>query len=831
MTGYSPVIFIFAKYFKTMLVAFFKKNFAHILVVLSFLLITVTYFSPMFFEKKGLPQGDVMQGVGGSHELVEFEKENKEQSLWTNSLFSGMPSIMVHTVYSGNLVRYAYHYVSAFLPRCADLIFLSLVCFYILMLAYDVRPVLAGAGAFAYAFSTYTIVSIEAGHNAKVSAMSFMPLIIAGLVWGYRKNLKIGCVLFALGLGLNLVTNHVQITFYTFLIALFFIGNELINAFRTKAYKSFVLHSAAFGIAGLVAVGTHAAYLLSVTEYGQYSIRGKSELKPTSLETSSEGLDKDYAFDWSYAPAETMTLLIPRFYGGSSNENVGVKSSTYETLTQKGVPAASAKDFAKSLPTYWGDLPFTSGPLYIGSIIVFLFILGLLMADTKDKYWLLAASIFSLFLTWGKHFESFNYFLFDYLPLFNKFRAVMMAIVITQVCLPLLAMLALEKLLKADKKDELKKKVGIAFGITGGLCLLIFVLAGTLFDFSSANDPKLLENFKSMTGDAAFAQQIVDSIVDDREGMMQSDAFRSFLFIGLVAGLIYLYLIGKIKETVVIAGSAALVFLDLWTLDKNYLNSASFVRKPNESYFSPSLADQAIKQDTALSYRVFNVSGNPFTENKTSYFHKSIGGNNPAKLRRYQDLIERHLSKNNEKVLNMLNAKYAIISPEQPPQLIPGALGNAWFVQEVKKVNSPDEEISALEKFEPAATAVVDISKFKVSADKFDNAGSSITLKKSEPNYLTYEANATAKGLVVFSEIYYPKGWTITVDGKPAELIRANYVLRALEIPAGKHTVEMKFDLPSYHTGNQISLICSLLLFGGIIGIVVLEVVNKKKSV
>lgn len=810
--------------------SFLKKNLPHILAVVALLLVTIVYFSPMVLEKKELITGDVMQGVGGAQELGNFEKRTGEQSLWTNGLFSGMPSIMVHTNYPSNLIQKAYFYITFGLPRGADMVFLSLIGFYILLSVYGVRPILAAAGSFAYAFSTYSIVSIEAGHYSKVTAMAYMPVILAGIVYAYRKNILAGCALMALGLALNLTTRHVQITFYTFIAVAFFGASELFFSFQQKSLKKFILTSIALGFAAIIAVGTNAGYLISVNEYSQYSIRGKAELKPQDPAVASEGLDKDYAFDWSYAPVETMTLLIPRFYGGSSNENLGKSSETYKTLTDKGVPANSAKEFTQSLPTYWGDLPFTSGPLYVGAIIIFLFVLGMLVAEDKLKYWLLAATVISLFLTWGKNFETFNYFLFDHLPLFNKFRAVMMAIVIAQLCMPILAMLALERVLQSDEKNEmLKKKIYYAFGITGGLCLVIALSAG-MFDFNAAGDVKMLENFKNMTGDAGFAQQIMDSIISDREGLMRSDAFRSFILITLVAGAIFLYISGKLKQQIVVIVAASLIFLDLWLLDKNYLNNANFQRKGGNTFFSPSPADEYILKDTAKSYRVFNLSGNPFTENRTSYFHKSIGGNNPAKLRRYQDLIERHLSKNNEKVLNMLNAKYAIISPEQPPQLIPGALGNAWFVQEIKKVNSPDEEIAALDKFEPAYTAVVDVNKFKVGKEKFDTSAASIELKEYKPNYLKYTSNSTSEKLAVFSEIYYPLGWTATIDGKVADLIRVNYVLRAMYIPAGTHTIEMKFDLPSYHTGERISLICSFLLIGGLIGVVLLEVVKKKKT-
>jgi hypothetical protein len=810
--------------------SFFKNNLSHIIAILALFLVTVVYFSPMVFEKKILVTGDVMQGVGGAQELANFEKETKDQSLWTNSLFSGMPSIMVHTNYPNNLTRFISPILTLGLPRGADMIFLALLGFYLLLSVYGIRPILAAAGAFAYAFSTYSIVSIEAGHYSKVTAMAYVPMVLAGAVCAYRKNLWVGCGILALGLAMNLLTRHVQITFYLFIALGIFALSEFIFSIRQGTWKRFLLVSVVLGFSACIAVGTNAGYLISVNEYGQYSIRGKSELTAKDPAIASEGLDKDYAFDWSYAPVETMTLLIPRFYGGSSNENVGKNSVTYETLTSKGVPASSAKDFTKSLPTYWGELPFTSGPLYIGAIIVFLFVLGLLVAEGTSKYWLLAATVFSLFLTWGKNFETFNYFLFDHLPLFNKFRAVMMAIVIAQLCMPVLALLALENILKSkENKEKLKKNLLVAFGITGGVCLVVMLISGS-FDFSSSGDVKMLENFKSMTGDAGFAQQIMDAIVSDRESLMRSDAFRSFLFIALVAGMVYFYLLGKIKENVVVIGAAALIFLDLWMLDKNYLNNGNFQKKGTNTFFSPSLADEAIKKDTAISYRVYNLSANPFTENRTSYFHKSIGGNNPAKLRRYQDLIERHLSKNNEKVLSMLNAKYAIISPDQPPQLLPGAMGNAWFVSEIKKVQNPDEEIVALDNFEPAYTAVVDVSKFKVTADKFDSSLSTISLKECTPKYLRYMSNSSSEKLAVFSEIYYPLGWTATIDGKPADLIRANYVLRAMYIPAGTHTIEMKFDLPSYHLGEKISLVCSLLLISSLLGIAVVEIIPKKKK-
>ena len=813
-----------------MFASFFKKNLPHFLAVAALFLVTVVYFSPMVLEKKELVTGDVMQGVGGSQELANFEKSTGEQSLWTNGLFSGMPSIMVHTNYHGNLITKISGHLAAGLPRGADMVFLSLLGFYILLSVYGVRPSLAAAGAFAYAFSTYSIVSIEAGHYAKVTAMAYMPVILAGIVYAYRKNILVGCAIMAVGLALNLVTRHVQITFYILIVVAIFGASELIYSLQHKTIKKFLLTSLALCFAAAIAVGTNAGYLLSVDEYGKYSIRGKAELTASDPKVASEGLDKDYAFDWSYTPVETMTLLIPRFYGGSSNENLGKSSETYKTLTDKGVPANSAKDFTQSLPTYWGELPFTSGPLYVGAIIIFLFVLGMLVAEGQLKYWLFTATVLSLFLTWGKNFESFNYFLFDYVPMFNKFRAVMMAIVIAQMCMPVLALVALERVLSStENKEVLKKKIFYAFGLTGGLCLLIALCAG-MFNFNAVGDVKMLESFKNMTGDAGFAQQIMDAIISDREGLMRNDAFRSLLLISIAAGTLILFILGKIKQQVVVVVAASMIFLDLWMLDKNYLNNSNFQRKGGNTFFTPSPADEYILKDTTKSYRVYNISGNPFTENRTSYFHKSIGGNNPAKLRRYQELIEKQLSKNNEKVLNMLNAKYAIISPEQPPQLIPGALGNAWFVQEIKKVKTPDEEMAALDKFEPAYTAVIDVKKFKLTRENFDTSLATIVLNEYKPNYLKYTSNSVAEKLAVFSEIYYPIGWTATIDGKPVDILRANYVLRAMYVPAGTHTIEMKFDMPIYHTGEKISLICSFILLGGVVGVVLLSVVKKKNE-
>ncbi len=800
---------------------FKKQVLPHLLVLLTFLVVLVVYFSPAFFKNQEIVQSDILQWRGGAEEIIKYREETGKQPLWTNSMFGGMPSYFVSTVYEGNLIPYVQKVIQFGFPSPAFQVLLTLISGYIFFLMFGLRPVIAAIGSFAYAFSTFSFISLEAGHNGKVLAMAYIPWVVGGIYYAYRKNKLIGALVFGLGLAMSLLTNHLQITYYLVIIVVGFGIAQLYLAIKNKEIADFAKTTVLLVVVAALAAATNMGALLTTFEYGKYSIRGKSELQPAKGEVASEGLDRDYAFEWSNTPDESFTILVPNYYGGSSNGPLGEKSATFKAVEQKA-DRATAKNFTQQVPLYFGQLAFTSGPVYFGAIICFLFVLGLFVVEGEIKYWLLGATILSFFLSWGKHFGIFNYLLFDYLPGYNKFRAVSMGVVIAQFCMPALGILALDRVLKTQDWAAQKKKILYAVGFTAGLALIIALFAGGR-SYATASDDMLRQQ---------AGQWLVDSIHADRESMVRTDAVRSIFLILLVAGALFAVAMKRIGTEVAMAIIAFLVVFDLWSVDKRYLNDSNFRRKAKEEFFAITPADEMIHQDKALSYRVFNIQ-NPFNDARTSYFHKSIGGYSAAKLRRYQELIERQISKNNINVLNMLNTKYVMTGDErQPVQILPGALGNAWFVQNVKTVNSPDEEINALSDsaFNPATIAIVDASKFKTKQTNYDMEAATIVLTDYKPDYLKYESNSTKDGLAVFSEIYYPEGWNVTIDGKPADHLRVNYVLRAMDVPAGKHIIEFSFQPTSFSTGNTIARIASILLIGGLIGAVAWTVKGKKSN-
>ncbi|WP_347159538.1 YfhO family protein [Pontibacter chitinilyticus] len=811
----------------------------HIVAVVIFLVLTAVYFAPVLFEDKGLAQHDILQFKGGAKEIQDYRDKTGTEALWTNSMFSGMPSYLINTHYPGDWSGAIHSILTLDMPALAGNIFITLVCAYILLVALGMSPWLATIGAIAFAFTSYNVIILEAGHNTKSLSIAYIPLVLAGLLVTLRRNMWLGAALFALGLTLNLHFNHLQMTYYMVLLVLVFGVVEIIFAIKNGAIADLLKRGAVLLVAAILAVGVNFGRLYTTAEYGQYSIRGKSELTTqNSGNKTSSGLDRDYAFNWSYGVGETITLLIPDFYGGSSTASLDKDSDTYNAFIKMGVAPGQAEQIvSQGLPLYWGPQPMTSGPVYVGAIICFLFVLGLFIVDRRWTSWLVAATILSIVLAWGKNFEAFNYFMFDHFPAYNKFRAVSSALVIAQVAMPLLAMLAFWKLLKERTQiKDLEKKLLISGGITAGICLLVWLFAG-MASFTSANDQQLIQ-----------AQFPIDAIRTDREGLMRSDAFRSLVFILLATGVLYFYLKNKLSATVAIAAIGVLVLVDLWSVDKRYLNDGDFQRQTEEASFQPSQADQVILQDKDASYRVLYLP-NPFNDARSSYFHKSIGGYHGAKLRRYQDVIDSVMSnelqalittfQNNPteesvtaalqsaSTLNMLNTRYIIYNEAAPPLKNPAALGNAWFVKDVRTVNNPDEALLALRSFNPVTTAVVDQSKFKVPATSFNPDGSTITLSKYDPNEMTYEANASGNELAVFSEIYYAGGWQAYLDGKPVDHLRVNYLLRALPVPAGKHTIQFVFAPKSYTLGNTISLISSILLLLVIVGAVVYAVKQK----
>ena len=834
-----------------------QRALPHVLAVLFFVVLACLYFSPIMFEGKTLAQHDITQFQGGAHEAQEYAKAMGKEALWTNSMFSGMPTYLISLHFPGDWSGYLQTAMTLGLPAVVANLFLALLCGYILLVALGVRPLVAVAGAVALGFSSYNLAILAAGHNTKSLALAYAPLVLGGLLVTYRRDKWLGAALFAVGLTLNVHVNHLQITYYLLLLVALFGIMELVAAARAGRLPEFFKRTALLGLGAALAVGVSFGRLYTTLEYSKYSNRGRTELKtpaPTapgqapsaSPDDSSTGVDRDYAFQYSYGVGETITLLIPNFYGGASAMPLGPDSN----LAKAGLP----QEYLSGMPTYWGQQSYTAGPVYMGAVVCFLFILGLFVVDKRTRYWLLAGTVLSILLAWGKNFETFNYLIFDLLPGYNKFRAVSMALVIAQLAMPILGALALSRVLRprrtpqplapadaqlhpalakavkaadttaapvSDEARALLPKVLYAGAITTGLCLLAY-LASFSFDFSAPIDNELTKQ--------GFTPQLLGALRADRADLLRNDVWRGLLFIGAALGVLYFHLKGRLALMPAAALMVALVLVDLWGVDKRYLGTDKFQPTSIAASFQPTPADQLILRDTDLSYRVLNMQ-NPFNEAQTSFFHKSIGGYHGAKLRRYQDLIERQISNNNQQVLNMLNTRYLITGDaKQPVQRNPGALGNAWFVSTVKTVNSPDEEMAALSTLSPATEAVVDVSKFpQQKAAAYDAAGATIALTNYSPDELKYRYNAKNAGLVVFSEIYYADGWQAFIDGKPAPHIRADYVLRALQVPAGAHVIDFKFEPKAYAVGNAVSLASSVALLLVLVGVGVY--VSRRKQV
>jgi len=797
----------------------FKKITPHIIAVVIFLIINLIMYWPMYLEDKGLNQNDILQGAGANQETIEYRNRTGDEALWTNSMFSGMPAYLINTVWSGNLIKHIPITIDKIIGSPASHTFVAMISFYILLLVFRVNPYLAMSGGFVYGLNTFFLISVEAGHIWKVAAVSWMPLVLAGIILTFQRKYLYGFILTALSMALEIRSNHYQITYYLLLIVLVFGIFKLYHAIKNKEIPQFGKTIGILIVAVTLGLGANFGKLWSAYEYGKFSIRGPAVL--SSNDQSSGGLDRDYAFAWSNGVWEPLTFLVPNFYGGASQQKVSMDSDLAQGLKSRGAGSGQVRSFVQNVPTYWGDQPFTSGPYYLGAIAIFLFFLGALLVKGHIKWWLVSTSILGIVLSWGDNFETFNYFIFDYLPGYNKFRAVSMTVVISFLTMSLLGFLGIKEFLDAEWKDT-KKQFFYAVGITAGLCIALVLISFSI-RFRGAVDAQL--------GDQ---QWLVELIREHRAGMMRSDAFRSLFFILASGAILYYWKQEKLSNKLAIAIFSLLLLVDYIPVGKRYLNEENFIDDPKSSFFNKSAADEKILTDKG-HYRVFNLN-NPFNEARTSYFHSSIGGYHGAKMRRYQDLIENRLqpemgsmieslrSGNTDlspySSINMLNAKY-IKFGNQAGQVIKNdaALGNAWFVNNAKKVNSPDEAMAALSNTNVENTAIIDATEFEVSQSTY-NVGS-IQLKKYEPNELVYSSDLQGKGLAVFSEIYYPLGWEATIDGTPVEILRANYVLRALEIPAGQHEITFKFKPAAYHIGNKIMLISSIIIYLTIIGGVV----------
>lgn len=785
----------------------FSQTVPHILAVIIFLLLTVLFYFPLIFQNKALNQNDINQGLAAGKEIADYRDATGDEALWTNSMFGGMPAYLINIRWSGSEVLNKIEKIISFgLPTSARETFLSLICFYILLLAFGVRPSLAIAGAIAYGFSTFFIISIEAGHIWKVRAIAYAPLVVAGVHLTYLRKYWLGLGLTALALALEINSNHVQITYYLALILLIYATVQFITSLLAKEFKPFLTASVTLIFAAALAVGANLGKLWSAYEYGAYSIRGESELT-SATSAKSTGLDRDYAFNWSSGKAETFTFLVPHFYGGASGGYRGENSELEKALKQSNLPPDQIQQYTRGLLGYWGTQPFVSGPVYAGAIVCFLFVVGILFAERKYVWWLVIATILSVLLSWGKNFEAFNYFMFDHFPMYNKFRAVSMTVVMAMLTMPLLGFLGLEKLLTVKWNKEVAKKIWVALGSTAGLALLIAIVAYV----------------PDVEGDQ-LPDWFIQAVKSSRKSIVRADAFRSIFFIVTTFIVTYLLLKNKVSHLVFAALLILLISLDILLVNHRYVNGENYVSARKNTFLTPTPADRVILNDNTPGFRVLNLQ-NPFNEARTSAFHHSIGGYHGAKMRRYQDLITIHLEKEinniisdgrltqeNTHVLNMLNTKYVLAGLAEDAVIQnPYANGAAWFIQEIKTVNSPQEEIDALSEINLKQEAVLDISNFKKPSIQYDST-SSIVLKIAKPNYLLYESNSSVNGYVVFSEIYYPKGWIAKIDNQEASIDRVNYVLRGLAVPAGTHRIEFTFNPAVYATGNTIMLICSILV-------------------
>jgi hypothetical protein len=786
----------------------FKKDLLpHAVGIAIFYAIVAFYFSPLVFENKVIFQGDILKWEGSAKEVMDFREETGEEALWTNSMFGGMPAYFISMDFPGDITNAIVSVITLGLPHPINGLFLGMVGMYVLLLSFRVRPVFAILGSIAFAFNTYNLLSLAAGHNAKIWAECLIPVIFLGIHLAFENKRILGSAILALGLLLQFKFNHVQIIYYTILIAGIYVLVRVIFEWKKEGFANIGKTIGILFIGATLAFGGNIGRLATSLEYSTYSTRGE-----VTIESQSAGLDKDYAFGWSNGIMETFTLLIPDFYGGGSNTPLPKNSASEKALRQQGLDAAQINGFVQGAPTYWGDQPFTGGPIYGGVILAFLAILGIWTAPKQSLITFGVIIVFSLMLSWGKNLSWFNYFLFDVLPGYNKFRAVSMALGVTLFAIPILGMISLERLVKENKLKPLL----MAGGITGGV-ILLFVIGAGMFRFEGAADQGLPE-------------WLIGALREDRKSMLQASAFKSLGFLAAAFALIFFTLKGKISDLVLGAGLFVLVLFDLWTINRPYLNSDSFNVSPSKTYFAESPAEAEIQKDDSY-YRVLDLTEGITSAGKASYRFHAIGGYHGAKLRRFQDLIDFRLSKElNDFVskaqegdfdfegiqsFNMLNTKYIIAGNAANAVFEnPNANGAAWIPTSIRAVSSNQEEIDLLGEINTKLEATVNTDEF----GQIPSGSGSITLTSYAPNHLKYSANMNQAGLAVFSEIYYPIGWTATIDGQETEILRTDYLLRGLNLPSGQHEIEFHFAPASYTKTKTPMIIFQYLIILGLIG-------------
>ncbi|MFN7911987.1 MAG: YfhO family protein [Bacteroidota bacterium] len=857
----------------------FKKFIPHIAAVVIFAVITLIYFKPMLSGKE-LKQGDIDRHKGMSKEIVDYRTTKKAEPLWTNSMFGGMPAYLISTLYPNNFIGKLDNAFKLFIPLPAGYVFLYFLGFFILLLCLDVDPWLSIIGAVAYGLSSYFLIILEAGHNSKANAIGYLPALLGGFILLFKGKHWLGFALITLFTCMEINCNHFQITYYGYiLIAVVSIG-YLFQLIKAKK-NSVIIYALVFGLFGtIIGILPNASMILTTMEYGKYSTRGKTELTidadlKSNKNNTTSGLDKNYATQWSYGIGETFTFLIPDFKGGASSA-IG---TAYPDALKK--ISSDYRDAVANSNAYFGDQPFTSGPVYIGAILIFLCFLGMFIVKNPIKWPLFLATLLTIALSWGSNFMGLTNFFMDFVPGYNKFRAVSMILVVAELTLPLLALLTLNELIKykdineliqlrlIKKTVKLKTLLFVSVGVIGGICAIGYIAPSAINTFSAHNEAEIMISQYVQGGNPEsqvrpYVTDLMPQLEKARMEIFKSDAIRSLVFILLAFGAIYFYLTGKLKRKMLYAAIGIFVLIDLWSVGTRYLNDKSFITKQEnqQNLQAKSAADDEILKDKTLGYRVLNLTLNTFNDAQTSYYHKSIGGYHGAKLKRYQELIDFQLMPNNGggeigffrqnagkafasdsainalmgqlNVINMLNTKYFIIpgGGEQRTE-IPlenkQANGPAWFVKELKFVNSADSEIVLVGKLNTKTTAVVN-EKFKGELGLKNNYSGEGTIKLSsyEPNELTYECNSKSDNFIVFSEIYYPKGWNAYINGTIVPHVQVNYVLRGLPIKAGQSTIVFKFEPTAYYTGNTYALIGSILVLI-VIGLALF--MHKKNSV
>ncbi len=804
-----------------------NKFYPHALAIFSFIIISLIYFYPVL-EGKKISQSDIAQYTGMAKEQNDFRKVENTEPYWTNAAFGGMPTYQLGA-------NYPHEYISSidkilrFLPRPADYLFLYFLGFYILLLVLKTDPLKAFFGALAFGFSTYLIIILGVGHNSKAHAIAYMPMVLAGIILVFKKRFIFGGLLTMFAVAFEINANHLQMTYYLLFLILPIVFFYVYKFIKDKEQKELLKSFGILAIAGLLAIGTNATALMATSEYAKESTRSKSELKLDEKGKKSESqnaMTNDYITQYSYGIFESFNLIAPRLLGGSGSEKLDENSSSYDFILKQGASEQEAKDFTATMPTYWGEQPGVSAPAYIGAIVFFLAILCLFADKRKIKYAFLAGAIISLVLSWGKNISFLTDFLINHLPLYNKFRAVSSIQVLLELAMPVLAIMGLQAYFKLDKDQKWKALLqtsAVGFGI-----IILLFLCKSMFDFAGANDGFYIQQY----GEAG--RPFIDALKEDRMTMYSADLLRSGFLILVVAGVLWLSIKEKLGQNTAIIIIGILMIGDLFFIDKNYLDAKSFVAASEVDIpFTASEADNQILQDKSI-FRVFDVDGQ-LNSAKASYFHQSIGGYSGVKPRRMQQLFDYQIANNNIEILNMLNVKYVIQTNEKQeeiPSQNPDANGNAWFVSNIKTANSADDEMKLLSNFDSKKTAIINKIEFPELAKNTTFVNDTlveIRLTNYKPNHLTYKSTNKSDGLAIFSEMYYKNGWNAYINGKLMPHFRANYVLRALEIPAGNHIIEFKFEPQVVKTGSIIALISFVLMMFLLIGSIYSE--SKKSGV